>query len=125
MKSQQHDCLNKTYPGKDCTSKQVNMEWESPWELQPWSKNYRQPRNSESGSKQFFQKSFLQLAVQDHVVKYVIHTFNYTSKAADTFTYNPLLPSEKLHAVSKVYFKVWRDMDDQQFVVLVTSISYH
>lgn len=26
MKSQQHDCLNKTYPGKDCTSKQVNME---------------------------------------------------------------------------------------------------
>lgn len=27
MKSQQRDCLNKTYLGKDCTSKQVNMEW--------------------------------------------------------------------------------------------------
>lgn len=40
------------------------------------------------------------------MVKYIIHTFNYTSKAADTFNYNLLLPSQKLHAVSKVYFKV-------------------
>lgn len=59
------------------------------------------------------------------MVKYIIHTFNYTSKAADTFNYNLLLPSQKLHAVSKVYFKVLWDMDNQQFVVLVTSIFYH